>query len=382
MKRAAFVTFVVLSTLLLLGALWAFRSAVLLFVLSMVVGAALRPVVNRLVHEGWSIKVAIGTVYLAAFGAVLAIIFVLGAEILIEVPQAAKALTTTYEQASAEWPGAGGFRAFLATRLPPPAQLYESVGHLDAGGVARVALDSSFGILALLGNVLIVIALAVYWSIDRDSFERLWLSLLPVGRRTRARAVWTEARIATGAIFRQELGQSVIAAVVLGFGFWALGLTYWGLAALAVALLRLVPLLGIPLAVIAAGLLGLGTSDVQAIGAAAAALIFLLLIRAVRGGLFDAPSLNPVLSVLVVLGLARVYGLAGLIVAPLVAAAIQSTFGELVSTQPADQGIPTLDDLRARAADIERAGLVLPFTPEVGNVVERLKRLLGRADAI
>lgn len=382
MRRAAFVAAVAFATLLGIAALYAFRAAVVLFVLSIVVGAALRPLVDRLVKEGWSLRLAIAAVYTAAVGTVVAIVFVLGAEIVVEVPTAAQALAESYEDVAVEWPREDGFRAFLAERLPPVAELYAAAGKLDPGGVARTAVDSSFGLLGLLGQTLIIIALAIYWSVERDAFERLWLSLLAVDTRIRARAVWTGMRVQTGAILRQELGQSLIAATALGFGFRFIDCAYWGLAALAVAVLRLVPLLGLPSSIAAAGLLGFATGPVEAALASGMTLVVLVALRAVKNRLFDAPRQNPILVILVVLGLAHAYGWIGIIAAPLVAAAIQACFGELVASRPAETAPATLDELRARAEQIDRGAMLVPLEPEVQSVVERMKKLLARAEGL
>ncbi len=378
MKKVASITFVILATLLGVALLWALRGAVVLFALSLALSAALRPIVDHLVERGWSQSAAMAAVYIATFldGAVVA--YVLGAELVIELPRAATDLVTAYDYAARHWKGAGTFRSFLAANMPPPAELDKLLGTI-APDLARGALGSTLSILDVLGSALAVLALSIYWGANRDAFERVWLSLLPVERRTRARSVWTATRLAAGAHLRHEVGQSALAATALALGFWGIGCTYWALPAVAVAVLRLVPLLGIAFAVAFAALAGLADSPSLALAAAAMTLVVLLVIRLVIAPrVFQPTRLSPILAVMVVLAMAQTYGFVGIVFAPLITAAIQTFFSEMVAPA-AVTAASSIDDLRLRAERIELGADNEPLPPELASMVSRLRHLLTEA---
>jgi putative permease len=377
-KKVASITFIVLATLLGVALLWALRGAVVLFALSLALSAALRPIVDHLVERGWSQSAAMAIVYVATVldGAVLA--YVLGAEAVIEIPRAASELLTAYEHAARTWPRSGEFRRFVAEHMPPPGELDKLLASV-APGLARGAVGSTLSILDILGSALAVLALSIYWGANRNAFERVWLSLMPVDRRMRARTVWTATRLAAGAHLRHEVGQSALAATALSLGFWAMGGEYWAVPAIVVAVLRLVPLLGIALAVIAAGAAGLATSPNHALAFAGITLVILLVVRLVIAPrVFQPPRLNPILAVMVVLAMAGTYGVAGIVFAPLIAAAIQTCFSELVA--PATMApSSSVDELRQRVEKLEREAEEKPLSPELASMLGRLRALLDDA---
>ena len=66
----------------------------------------------------------------------------------------------------------------------------EPAGYFSALWTHRAVhtlLGVTWGFFGTILNVLIIVVLSLYWSIDRVHFERLWLSLLDVGRRQRRR---------------------------------------------------------------------------------------------------------------------------------------------------------------------------------------------------
>ncbi|MCZ7672142.1 MAG: AI-2E family transporter [Chloroflexi bacterium] len=70
---------------------------------------------------------------------------------------------------------------------------------------------------------LVILFLSLYWSLDRVRFERLWLSLLPPEQRARARDIWQTIESDLGSYIRSEVAQSLLAGLLLGLGYWALG---------------------------------------------------------------------------------------------------------------------------------------------------------------
>src|SRR5512140_2079077 len=98
MKRLAWYTFVVLATLVVVGMLWAFRTAVILFLLSLIITAILRPIVNYLTVRKFSRGLALGLTYLAVVGLLAALLAFLSGPIIAELQALVTDLPSSYEQ--------------------------------------------------------------------------------------------------------------------------------------------------------------------------------------------------------------------------------------------------------------------------------------------
>ena len=116
----------------------------------------------------------------------------------------------------------------------------------------------TLNLIDLLGGFLMVVALSAYWSASHESFERIWLSLIP-RRNGRARAASGAASKApSGRHLRAELAESAIAMLLVAIAFRLGRLPTPILPALAVGVLRIVPFFGPVLAAAAAALAGMG----------------------------------------------------------------------------------------------------------------------------
>ena len=135
--------------------------------------------------------------------------------------------------------------------------------------MVQTVLGLTMGSFDLLGQLLIVLVLSMYWSADQEHFKRLWLSLLPFQARARAREVWQNIETGFGAYLRSQVIQTVLAILLLGFGYQVLGLRYPVALALIGAICWLIPWAGVLLAVIPAVLAGISISPVLGLLAAA-----------------------------------------------------------------------------------------------------------------
>jgi predicted PurR-regulated permease PerM len=355
-KQVARVVFWVLVTLAAVALLWAFRGAVVLLLLSVAMSGAVQTLIDDLHRRGVPFRLALAIAYGACLGVVGLLVYILAARLAVEVPTAADRLVESY--------GHHFERAIREFRAAPMAQR---------------ALGGTMALIDLLGSALLVIAMSIYWTGDRDAIERLWLSFLPVERRRGARSIWTETRRAVGAVLWRELGQSVVAALALSLGLWLAGCDLWALATLALLVLRLIPLVGPALAVAAVALAALPSGVMQAILApliAIAVLAFLRAVVALRWFRIPRP-IDPILAVPVMLAMAGAFGLAGLLASPLVSAAIQTACAEAASLRASEERPPRIDELAERLARVER-GLRRP-SPTVSSLLARLHQLVERA---
>jgi len=358
MRQVATIVFWVILTLAGIALLWAFRGAFVLLLLSIVVASAIRPLIDALHDRGVSFKLSIALAYGACLAAVGLVGYVLATRLLVEIPAAADYFVESYGH-----------------------HFERAIHEFRAAAVAQRALGSTFAALDLLGRVTLVIVLSIYWAGGGDAFDRLWLSFLPLERRRTARTVWFATRRAVGGVLRRELGLSIAAAVPLSAGFFLAQSELWALGTVSVLLLRLIPLIGSPLAVAAAALAAAPSGLLPTILATAIALAVLAALRTIVAPRFfnlERP-LDPTLDVLVILALAGSFGLAGLIAAPLVVAAIQTAYAEITSLQASEDRVPRMEDLVARASRLERRLTWSSPSPAVASLFARLQQLLDRA---
>jgi predicted PurR-regulated permease PerM len=357
--------------------LWNFRGAAALFVISLAVAATLRPLVRGL--EPWLGRtVALVVVY--ATGVVLAGMFayVVTHGVLQEVDDGLENLRSGYDRLREV--GAGNrVYGFIVKRLPSSAAVYRAVGGAGPTALVDGVLGFTLNAVDLAGRFVVVVALSAYWSAGREPFQRLWLSFVPPSGRARAREVWRSVEEAVGAHLRSELGQSLLAVLLIGLVFRLAHLPTPMLPALAAGLFRLVPFFGPLIAVVASYLAGAEVS--VATGALAGTYTLLALVLLDRGlarGLYAARRYSPTLTVFLVVALVDAYGVLGVLIASPLAAAIQVLAERLLATHPRHQ--PHARSLAEIETRIGRARQRLPLVPppaaaQLGNVVDRLDHL-------
>jgi predicted PurR-regulated permease PerM len=382
----ALVTAVALATFTGAALLWRFRGSVILFLVSLVIAASLRPFVEELERRRLNRGLALAIVYgtgLALFALFLYLVF---HRVLDEVEKGAELLAQGWDRLRTQADPVSPLHVFLIERLPPAEAIYRAIGAADAGALARQLLGFTLNIIDIVGRCLIVIALSAYWSASHESFERLWMSLVPAARRTRARDIWRAMEAGVGGHLRTEIGQSLLAVLLLGVAFHLARLPIPMLPALAAGLFRLVPFVGILIAVAVSFVAGAVVSSWVGLAAGLYTLAVLFTLdRWVAGRLFRARRYSPTLIVFLVVALVDYRGMVGLVVASPLAVAIQIFIERLIATQPRRiRRAETLLELEARLAAVrQRMLLVRPEeASELSSVFERLGYLLAEAKRV
>jgi predicted PurR-regulated permease PerM len=361
---------------------WQFSFAIVLFLLSLALAAALRPVINTITGRRVPKRLALGIVYSLLIASIASSFLLTGPALLDELQSVTDDFVANYDRAKAEWPERGTvFQQTLAEQLPPSADFYQAL--ISAEGVPAIA--SIFGVaqnfLETLGRMAIIIVLSLYWSADQFRFERLGLSLLPEEHHPKALHVWRSVESGVGAYLRSELIQSVLTGLLLWLGFSALGIRYPTLLALWGAIVRLIPWFGALIAVLPALFIGIGISSTVGVLATVYTIGILSFLKLViEPRFFPRSKYSPLLIVLFVIALAETFGFIGVVLAPPLAVAAQILFQHLypfpeaaATNEVADEVV----DIRRRLLDIRRR-IHSSRRRESLRLVERLQRLLRR----
>ena len=384
MKRVAFYTTVIAATLALLVILWQFRSVGILLLVSLVLAAALRPSVEFLINHGLPPTPARVLVYLSLVAGIGLGIFLLSGPLMKELQHLSNYLVVTYNVTYQTWSEGTSIQQAIVERLPGD-QLNETML-----GVA--ALQSLFGVTqsvaTLIGGTVIIIALSLYWSVDRIHFERLWLSLLPAHRRIQARRIWLKTESTMGAYMRSEIIQSVLAVVLLAVGYALIGHDYPIFTGLLAGIAWIIPLVGFVIAALLSFLLGLASSGGMPMAVAAlvvTTVVLAFLEFVVEPRLFRRNQFSGVLIIIVIMMLVNAYGLVGFLIAPPLAVAVQVLLGQIarvvrngpttaVQLKTIEKRLQAINERYSPDGDNNGQ-----MPPEIASLYGRLKELVAEA---
>ena len=384
-------TAVVLATLASLFVLYQLGQVVLLFILSIIVAAALRKGVVALKQRRLPRGIAILFWYLVVLAVLGLGIYVLGGALGQELqaisntfPQRYDVLIGRYQTGGARWQQA------LAQRLPTTEMVIQGLGEGGATEIGFQIAGLTYGIANIGVSILAILTLTFYWLIDQNRFERLWLTLLPVQQRAIARHAWRGIEQQVGAYVRSEAAQFVLTVAVLWLAFRLLGVTYPTLYALFAGVVQLIPWVGIPLTLLPLGLMLFADPWwlVLATGAVIGVL-GVLMDRFVEPKLCGNAPVHPILVVIALMILGEASGVLGMLIALPLAATLQIVLAELIRVSTAPKATTSLieatqlQDLQTR---IERLRELLPEDSadrrEAENIVSRVQDLLDRTEEV
>jgi predicted PurR-regulated permease PerM len=393
MKRLA--AHVAVAALVLIGVwiVWELSSVVLMFLLSLALAAAVRGGVEYFQRRDVRRTLSLVTVYLLGFALlVVPLVPACGlafADLQRFSDDALHAFDHWNQQTSRSSPLDDALWQLL-----PAARAW---GSLDDPSQATSLLRTFFGVTFSLVDFAIglffVIALSVYWAIDGQRFERLWLSLLPAERRAVARDTWRTLEREVGAYCRSELLQTWATALALATGYWAMGQPYPVLLAMIGALAWLIPWVGVLIAVAAVFVAALPTwlndGAMVAVGMVVPAAIYTTFVLIfmeffVEPRLSDRRNYNTLLIAVLTLALAEQLGFAGLLLGPPLAVAAQiiiSRGWELaaLADAPLPAESPPMELFHRAAALQSRFEQLSMPSPELVGLLGRLNGLLDEA---
>jgi putative permease len=379
-KRVLVIALGIMTTLLGLVAFWQFRVVVVYVLLSLVIAATFRPISKGESRHNLKTRLLLVLQYLVAFVVVGLLIFIVGRFLIHDFQQLAQNLSEQSAWVLPRWLAGGP----LAQWLPTPGNLFTGITSQPS-----MALSAVLGFTESIGNVLsglvIALFLSVYWSINQNHFERLWLSLLPAEKRKSARNIWRTIEADLGAYSRSELIQSILAVIALGIGYWLLGSPYPALLAVTGAIAWMIPVVGGVLALILPLMLGLLSSPQLALMSVLYTILVLVILQvSVEPRLFKIKQDNPLLTFVILLAMADAFGLLGIIVAPPVSVILQSLWRLLVHENVAPEIVVHISDLKERHAQLRVSIEQMdgPPPPLVVSSMERLTGLLEKAEPI
>jgi predicted PurR-regulated permease PerM len=238
--QTAVITLVAVAVLAGALALWELRVLFSLFLLGIVIAAAMRPGVEALRRRGVPPAVGIALHYLVLVG--IAALF-----LWLVVPRAVDQLSAA----------TGGSLPTSKADLQHATASSSGVRHQILSAVndqlkrlpsGSSVLDTSLTVTKTAFEVVVGIfftfATAAYWIFERDRARALVVGLAPRRHRHSIRDTWELIDLKLGAYVRGQLLLVAFVAVLLSLCFWAIGEPYWLLLGVFAGVVELVPVLG------------------------------------------------------------------------------------------------------------------------------------------
>lgn len=385
-KRIAGYTAIVMATLALLFVLAKLGQVVLLFVLSIIVAAALRQGVLWLERRRVPRGIAILLWYLLIIGVIALGVWLLGTALGNEMqrltdllPQAYDRLLERYQHSQVAWQQA------VAQRLPSTNTFLQSLGEGGASDVGFQIAGVAGSIVNVIISLVAILTLTFYWLADQERFERLWLMLLPAQERTVARHVWRNIEQRVGAYVRSEFVQLVLTIGCLWVAFSSIGTPFPTLYALYAGIVQLIPWIGIPLTLLPLAVMALNIPWWIALGTAAAIIVVgIVMDRVIEPRLCGTSPVHPILSVVALMLLGEASGVLGMLIALPLAATLQTVLSEIIIFTTSSKASATalgpeqIADIQARVERLREEIIHTENPREAEGLLARLQVLLDQ----
>jgi predicted PurR-regulated permease PerM len=268
-RRAATVTLVVISIVVVALALWKIRIVIALLFLAFTLAAAMRPGVEwlqRRAHIPRGLGVLLHyVVFLAAIGLLLWLIVPRAS---LQVQHALGGVPTSASDLHKQAVHSTGIKHEILSAI------YKRLKNLPSGtSLIHPALSVTRTAFEVLVAIFFTFAVAAYWIIERDRTIGLVQSLVARRHRRVTRDTWVLIDQKLGAFVRGQLLLIALVAALLSLAFWLDGEPYWLLLGIFAGIFEIVPVVGPLLVGVLAIGVGLTVNWQTAVGAAIAVLV-------------------------------------------------------------------------------------------------------------
>jgi predicted PurR-regulated permease PerM len=249
-RKAAVTTLVVVTIVALSLALWELRVLVSLFLLGLVIAAAMRPGVEWLRRHRIPGGVGIGLHYVALLGLIALFLWLVVPRAIDQLSQATGgSLPTSKADLQHATEHSHGVKHQVLSAINKRLQ------KLPVGSsIFHPAISVGTKAFEAIVAIFFVFATAAYWVYERDRARRLLVSTVPPQHRKTVHDTWELIDLKLGAFVRGQLILVVFVATLLSLGFWAIGEPYWTIIGIFAGVVELVPIVG----PIAAGAVAIG----------------------------------------------------------------------------------------------------------------------------
>lgn len=307
--------------------LYVVRDLVIILVGAVVVAAAIEPLANRLQRYRMPRALSVLLVYivvLAIVAAAMTILVPVLAEQIIQLAGAVPHALTVVQS----WAG--------QTLLPSGtvvSQLQSALGRFGAelGNIGLNVVQQTRTVFTGLVSVLLVFVIALYLVMESNALGKFFRIVVPKEHHQYVDHVISRVHYKVGRWVLGQVTLAVIMGVVVTIGLWLLGVPYALALGLLVGIFELVPVIG----PIIAAIPGVIIAFTQSWWLGVVVLVFYILVQQAENHILipnvmsRVTGLNPIVTLLAVLLGARLFGIAGIILAVPVATIMDILLSDL-----------------------------------------------------
>jgi predicted PurR-regulated permease PerM len=335
-RRAAVVTLVAGSIVVLALALWKIKVVIALVFLGFIIAAAMRPGVEWLQRRARVPRAAGVLIHYVALAGAIALFLWLVVPPAIDQVQQAIGSSSIHQEAT----HSSGIKHTILTGIDKRLRKLPS-----GSSLVHPALSITKTAFEVLVGIFFMFAVAAYWIFERDNAIGIVQGLAPRKHRRVVRDTWVLIDQKLGAFVRGELILILFVAVLLSLGFWAIGLPYWLLIGPFAGIFEIVPVIG-PLV---AGALAVGVGLTQSPLKALAAGLVVFAVRMIEDYavipkvLGHATGLSPLVVLVSVSAVGILFGGFYVLLAIPIAAVVATLVDVVVrDVDPAEQEVPAV----------------------------------------
>ncbi|MGI8587652.1 MAG: AI-2E family transporter [Chloroflexia bacterium] len=243
------VCLVVLGVALLAYFVYRLLPVLLLLLIAIMFATAIEPVVTKLRRGPFSRSQGVLIVYTGIFLVLVVLAWLI---VPLFISQAGEVLgrVTDFLQHPQSWENkipdgllrsrAVGAADALKSLLPSASTPATGTPAEQAAGYASTLLGLAEGAL----SVILLFVIAFYWMTERTLVKRGIVSLLPADRGNRVGRVWDDVEVKVGGWVRGQLTLMGLVGLISAVGYFVIGVKYWPVLALVIAIAEAIPLVG------------------------------------------------------------------------------------------------------------------------------------------
>ncbi|HET8607698.1 MAG TPA: AI-2E family transporter [Gaiellaceae bacterium] len=239
-RRSFVATLVAVTVVACALALWQLRALLALFLLGLVIAAAMRPAVEWLRRHHVPGAAGVALHYLVLLGLVALFLWFVVPRAIDQLSAASGgSIPTSKSQLQHEAAHSTGIKHEILSAVNKKLKKLPS-----GAAVIHPAISAGKTAIEVFVGIFFTFATAAYWVFERDRARRLVVSIVPRRHRRVVHDTWELIDLKLGAFVRGELLLVCFVGTVLSVCFWLIGEPYWLLVGIFAGLVELIPIVG------------------------------------------------------------------------------------------------------------------------------------------
>lgn len=325
--------------------LWRLKIIVLIIFLAFLVTTVFYPVVAWLKKHRWPTPFAILVPILFIIGLLALIFYLLLPPFLTRVADFAENLPNLINHAAG------------SLHLSANANSLTDSVKSRLGGLSHIVFTVTFRVLEILGGVLTILIMSIYWLVSYETVQKEILSYFHGSGRRRLKDIWRRIELKLHQWIKAHLILNTVVALLVWIGMSALGIQFAELLAFIAFLVEIIPTAGPIIAAIPAIILGVSHSLIKGV---VVALVYLV-IQQIESHLLSplllgkTVRLHPIVIIISLLLGYEIYSIIGAFIAVPVALCV-SAVTDSYRKRPQPPTNPVLQNAYLRAKRVLRLG--------------------------